>query len=43
MLSKLDVGDIIAAVWWEKDSSAALKEEILRQKRDGLRDKVFLF
>ena len=40
MLSKLDVGDIIAAVWWQKDNSAELKEEILRQKREGLRDKV---
>jgi hypothetical protein len=40
MLESVSVNDLIAMVFWDKSNSNELENEILREKREGLRDEA---
>ena len=43
IVDKLTISDLIASVWFKKDTSDKLRQEIIREKSLGLRDRVIIF
>ena len=42
IVDKLTISDLIASVWFKKDTSEKLRQEIIREKSLGLRDRVII-